>query len=155
MGCHHCLNTDWWQNHEKYKHKVLVAVSEFVTMNQLNEEHQQATGKLIPAVPAAFAWLVVKMNKGTQELYFNLPPLSSSTDINGASQHCISRKISSRPHVWRIPFVWGGGQPCKFSVQDEDILWMDSRREEGEDRGCELESNFVLEIDYRTHVGFC
>jgi hypothetical protein len=37
-------------------------------MNQLGEEHLQATGKPMPAVPSAFAWLITKMNKATQGL---------------------------------------------------------------------------------------
>jgi hypothetical protein len=37
-------------------------------MNQLDEEHKQATGKPMPVVPAAFAWFTLKINKATQEL---------------------------------------------------------------------------------------
>ncbi|KAF4625084.1 hypothetical protein G7Y89_g13085 [Cudoniella acicularis] len=55
-------------NHEKYKHKILTLASEFSTMTQLEESHQKALGKPIPAVPAAFGWLLVKMNKATRGL---------------------------------------------------------------------------------------
>jgi hypothetical protein len=56
------------QNHERYLHKVLVLTSEYATMSQIEESYKRATGKPIPAVPGAFAWLLVKMNKATQAL---------------------------------------------------------------------------------------
>lgn len=37
-------------------------------MRQLEEEYFQATGKPMPAVPSGFAWMVLKMNKETQNL---------------------------------------------------------------------------------------
>jgi hypothetical protein len=37
-------------------------------MSQLQEEYYQATGKSMPAVPSGLAWMVLKMNKETQDL---------------------------------------------------------------------------------------
>ncbi|KAJ8096497.1 hypothetical protein POJ06DRAFT_263978 [Lipomyces tetrasporus] len=74
-------------NPERYKHKVLVAVSEFVTMSQLDEEHLQATGKPIPAVPSAFGWLILKMNKETQHLIASIER-NHSDRISGAYPSC-------------------------------------------------------------------
>ena len=37
-------------------------------MSQIEDAHQRATGKKIPAVPATFAWLISKTNKGAQSL---------------------------------------------------------------------------------------
>jgi hypothetical protein len=37
-------------------------------MSQLEDAHQRVTGKPMPAVPAAFAWMITKTNKGTQSL---------------------------------------------------------------------------------------
>jgi hypothetical protein len=37
-------------------------------MSQLEDAHQRATGKSIPAVPAAFAWMISKTSKGAQSL---------------------------------------------------------------------------------------
>ncbi len=56
------------QNHEEYKHKILGPVSEFLTMSQIEESHQRATGKPLPSVPTAFGWLLVKLNSATQGL---------------------------------------------------------------------------------------
>jgi hypothetical protein len=38
-------------------------------MRQLEDAHQRATGKPIPAVPASFAWIIIKINKTTQSMY--------------------------------------------------------------------------------------
>ena len=56
------------QNHEAYLQKVMVLTSEFSTMTQIEESYQNATGKPIPAIPGPFGWLLVKINKATQDL---------------------------------------------------------------------------------------
>jgi len=57
-----------FQNHEKYKHNVLAPVSEFLSMSQIEDSHQRATGKPLPSVPIAFGWLLIKLNNATQGL---------------------------------------------------------------------------------------
>ncbi|KUJ13254.1 NAD(P)-binding protein [Mollisia scopiformis] len=57
-----------FRNHEKFRHRILAVVGEFATMNQVYESHKLATGKPMPAVPSGFGWLILKMNKATQEL---------------------------------------------------------------------------------------
>jgi hypothetical protein len=37
-------------------------------MSQLEDAYRSARGKPIPAVPAPFAWMIEKINKGTQSL---------------------------------------------------------------------------------------
>ncbi|KAE9375819.1 NAD(P)-binding protein [Stipitochalara longipes BDJ] len=59
-------------NPEKYRHKILGVVGECCTMSQLEDAHRRATGKRIPAVPAPFAWMITKTNKGTQSLLANI-----------------------------------------------------------------------------------
>jgi len=55
-------------NPQKYRHKVLAVVGECCTMSHLEDAHQRATGKPMPAVPIPFAWMITKTNKGTQSL---------------------------------------------------------------------------------------
>ncbi|KAE8444449.1 hypothetical protein EG329_000540 [Mollisiaceae sp. DMI_Dod_QoI] len=62
-----------FRNNERFRYKILAVIGEFATMDQLFEAHKQATGKPMPAIPSGFGWLILKMNKATQELYFLLP----------------------------------------------------------------------------------
>lgn len=55
-------------NPEKYRHKILAVVGDCCTMSQLEDAHRRATSKPIPAMPAPFAWMIIKVNKGTQSL---------------------------------------------------------------------------------------
>jgi hypothetical protein len=47
----------------------------------------------MPAVPGAFAWLLVKMNKATQDLYVSTPHFSQLTrsDCSNAESRIWSR----------------------------------------------------------------
>ncbi|PMD18560.1 NAD(P)-binding protein [Hyaloscypha hepaticicola] len=55
-------------NPQKHRHKILAVVGECCAMSHLEDAHQRATGKPIPAVPAPVAWMITKTNKGTQSL---------------------------------------------------------------------------------------
>ncbi|KAF8851716.1 NAD(P)-binding protein [Acephala macrosclerotiorum] len=57
-----------FRNNEHFRHKTLAVIGEFTTMNDLFQSHKLATGKSMPAVPSGFGWLILKMNKATQEL---------------------------------------------------------------------------------------
>ncbi|KAH6721907.1 hypothetical protein BKA61DRAFT_628107 [Leptodontidium sp. MPI-SDFR-AT-0119] len=57
-----------FRDHEKYRFQTLAVVAEYKTMTQMDEAHQRARGKPMPAIPWAFAWLLLKTNKATQEL---------------------------------------------------------------------------------------
>ncbi|PMD22606.1 NAD(P)-binding protein [Hyaloscypha hepaticicola] len=67
---------------EKYKDKVLAVVCECCTMRQLEDAHQRATGKPIPAVPASFAWIITRISKATQSLLAHIE-LNYNTRISG------------------------------------------------------------------------
>jgi hypothetical protein len=53
-------------------------------MDHLFESYKLALGKPMPAVPSGFGWLILRMNKATQELYFLPPPFfrGNSPDRN-------------------------------------------------------------------------
>ena len=70
------------KDHERYLHKVLVLAADILTMSQIEDSYRRATGKSMPAVPGAFAWLLVKMNKATQDLYVSAPNLLQLTRFN-------------------------------------------------------------------------
>ncbi|KAH9220716.1 hypothetical protein DL95DRAFT_477901 [Leptodontidium sp. 2 PMI_412] len=57
-----------FRDHEKYRFQTLAVVAEYKTMTQMDEAHQRTRGKPMPAIPWAFAWLLLKANKATQEL---------------------------------------------------------------------------------------
>ncbi|CZR52811.1 uncharacterized protein PAC_02688 [Phialocephala subalpina] len=57
-----------FRNNERFRHKVLAVIGEFTTMTHLYESHKLTTGKAMPAIPSGFGWLILKMNKATQEL---------------------------------------------------------------------------------------
>lgn len=48
-------------------------------MSQIEDSYQDAMGKPIPAVPGPLGWLLVKMNKGAQDVY---DILLSATRVN-------------------------------------------------------------------------
>ncbi|KAK4167799.1 hypothetical protein QBC43DRAFT_230400 [Cladorrhinum sp. PSN259] len=57
-----------FNNHKPYLYKFFNVTSGPVTMDEVIEAHQRATGKPMPAVPSAVGWLVRKMNPGVQSL---------------------------------------------------------------------------------------
>jgi len=63
---------------ETFRNKVVVAVSEFSTISQLEQSYQRALGKPIPAIPYAAAKALIKINKGTQGLIFDLRTCSKA-----------------------------------------------------------------------------
>ncbi|KAM7218323.1 hypothetical protein V8F06_006246 [Rhypophila decipiens] len=52
----------------RFLHKTLAITSGTVTMRDVMAAHQRATGKPIPAIPAAVAKLLIKMNAGTRRV---------------------------------------------------------------------------------------
>ncbi|KAK4461554.1 hypothetical protein QBC42DRAFT_203474 [Cladorrhinum samala] len=57
-----------FNNHKPYVHKHFNVTSGPVTMHEVIEAHQRATGKPMPAVPSVVGWFVRTMNRGIQNL---------------------------------------------------------------------------------------
>lgn len=57
-----------FNNHKPYIHKHFNVTSGPVTMHEVIEAHQRATGKPKPAVPSVVGWFVRVMNRGIQNL---------------------------------------------------------------------------------------
>ncbi|KAH7357072.1 hypothetical protein BKA65DRAFT_496150 [Rhexocercosporidium sp. MPI-PUGE-AT-0058] len=76
-----------FRDHEKYKFQTLAVVAEYNTMAQMEEAHQRAKGKPMPAVPGVFAWLLLKINKATQGLIQDIE-LSHHARVSGEYPTC-------------------------------------------------------------------
>ncbi|KAM7195421.1 hypothetical protein V8F33_006762, partial [Rhypophila sp. PSN 637] len=71
-----------FRDHTRFLHKTLAITSGIVTMRDVMAAHQRATGKPIPAIPAAVAKLLIKMNAGTRRV-LKLYQLSHDARIRG------------------------------------------------------------------------
>lgn len=56
------------KNPDKYKHKVLVAIGDLLTMSEQNASYKRATGRPIPSIPGFVAAILLASNKSMQEL---------------------------------------------------------------------------------------
>ena len=108
-------------------------------MRKLEDAHQRATGKPIPAVPASFAWIITKINKATQSvyvivwLYILIFLISMQACPHWAELPC--------SYNWGISFGYGGNRVSESSIQNEGLLRMVQTRAEGNSHGTEeLES---------------
>ncbi|KAK4206895.1 hypothetical protein QBC37DRAFT_107373 [Rhypophila decipiens] len=71
-----------FRDHTRFLHKTLAITSGTVTMRDVMAAHQRATGKPIPAIPAAVAKLLIKMNAGTRRV-LKLYQLSHDARLRG------------------------------------------------------------------------
>ncbi|KAK3994251.1 hypothetical protein QBC44DRAFT_379600 [Cladorrhinum sp. PSN332] len=71
-----------FNNHRPYIHKFFNVTSGPVTMQQVIDAHQRATGKPMPAVPSIIGWLVRKMNQGVQNI-MNESEINHNARVNG------------------------------------------------------------------------
>ncbi|KAK4176781.1 hypothetical protein QBC36DRAFT_238145 [Triangularia setosa] len=56
------------QNPEPYINKFLCVTSGPMTMREVLDAHKRATGKPMPAAPGFLGWILLKINKGAQDL---------------------------------------------------------------------------------------
>jgi len=48
---------------------VLGLVSEFVTPRQIMDAYQRGSGKPMPTIPGVIAWMLMRLNKKTQQMW--------------------------------------------------------------------------------------
>lgn len=71
------------QKHECYKHRSLLVVSNFLTLQEIESDHYSVTGKPLPSAPTVIGWGLNKGSTKTRELMY--PPLSLSSHLRADS----------------------------------------------------------------------